>query len=130
MAIVDLGTLNLVVGGGPVAYAAFPYDATTAIGVGAIFSSPNFGSIFSYVEIRVGILSGSLPLFLNAEPIRLDVSSVIQVMFVPFSPLYFGNGNCILTAERIPFWRGAGDGTPLTLNLLYDDALTVPTWRG
>lgn len=130
MAIVDLGTLNLETGFPPVAFAAFPYNATTAIGVGAIFTSADFNNIFSYVELRTTILSGTLPPFIENTVYRLDILSVIQIVLIPFSPLYFGNGNCIIIAERKPLFRGAGDGTQVSLNLLYEDTLTVPTWRG
>lgn len=129
MAIVDLGTQPLFVGGSPTAYAGFPYDATTAIGIGIVFSSPNFSNIFSRIQLRVSLISSGLPVFIDAQPYNIDVLNVIQIQLIPFSPLYFGNGTCILIAERIPFWRGAGDGTPLSMNLLYDDAVTVPSWR-
>ena len=129
MAIVDLGNLNLVTGFPPVAYTAFPYDQNTAVGVGCIFSSSDFGNIFSFVRLRVSILSGSLPLFIDQTVYQLDIINVPQVVLIPFSPLYFGNGDCILLAERRPIFRGGGDGTQVSLNLLYDDALTVPSWR-
>ena len=130
MAIVNLGNLDLVTGFPPVAYTPFPYDATTAIGIGCIFSSSNFGNIFSFVQIRVGISAGTLPFFIDSVVYRLDIINVPQYILIPFSPLYFGNGTCTLIAERRPTFRGAGDGTQVSLNILYEDTLTVPTWRG
>lgn len=129
MAIVNLGNLDLVTGFPPVAYTAFPYDASSAYGIGAIFSSADFGNIFSYVELQVSIISGALPLFLDATIYRLEIINVPQIVLIPFSPLYFGSGDAILIARRRPTFRGAGDGTQVSLTLLYDDAITVPSWR-
>lgn len=129
MAIVNLGNLDLVTGFPPIAYTAFPYDQNTAIGVGCLFSSADFGNIFSFVELRVSILSAGLPIFIDQTVYRLDIINVPQYVLIPFSPLYFGNGDCILLAQRRPVFRGGGDGTQVSLNLVYDDALTVPSWR-
>lgn len=130
MAIVNLGNLNIVTGFPPVAFTAFPYDQNTGVGIGCIFNSTDFGNIFSFVQIRVGISSGALPFFIDSVVYRLDIINVPQYILIPFSPLYFNSGNCTLLAERRPTFRGAGDGTQVSLTLLYDDALTVPTWRG
>ncbi len=128
MAIVDLGTNALATGTGPVAYTAFPYDQTLAYGIGAIFTSPNFNSIFSFVRIRAVINVPAQPAFADATNFDLSIENIIQLFFFPASPLYRGSGTVQFFAERLPRWKGAGDGTPVSLQLLYDDAITVPSW--
>lgn len=129
MAIVDLGTNILTTGTGPIGYTSFNYDQTLAYGIGVIFSSPNFNSIFSFVRVRALINVPGQPAFADVTNFDLQIVNVIQLFFFPASPLYRGNGTCTFFAERLPRWKGAGDGTSVSMQLLYDDAITVPSWR-
>lgn len=129
MAVVDLGTFVLNIGDNPVTYTAFPFVQTLGYGIGAIFTSPNFSNIVSFVRVRaLFVVPGQPPVFWS-EPLDLEVIPGIQLMLLPASSLYRGDGTIELTAERRSFWTGGGDGTPLTMQLLYDDAVTTPTWR-
>ena len=129
MAIIDLGTNALSVGQPPVAFTPFPYLITEAYGVGAVFSTPVFDSIFSFVRVRPQWQVTGLPPFFSADYYDLEVIAGIQIILIPASALYFANGTLTLFAQRRPFYAGAGDSPPLTLQLLYDDAVTTPTWR-
>lgn len=129
MAIVDLGTNILTTGGSPIGYTPFTYDQTLAYGIGVIFSSPNFNSIFSFVRVRALINVPGQPAFADVTNFDLQIVNVIQLFFFPASPLYRGSGTCTFFAERLPRWKGAGDGTSVSMQLLYDDAITVPSWR-
>ena len=129
MAIIDLGTNGLITGAGPVAYTAFTYDQNSAYGIGCIFTSANFNSIFSFVRIRALINVPGQPPFIEATNYDLQILNIIQLFLFPCSPLFRGNGTVQFFAERLPRWKGAGDGTNVSLQLLYDDAITVPSWR-
>lgn len=129
MAIVDLGTQNMVTGLNPVAFTPFAYDQTQAYGIGCLFTSGNFNLIFSDIRIFAVITMPSFPTFYDARPIIIEINAIPQLFFWAASPLFFGSGDVTFIAERRPRWRGAGDGTPVTLQLLYDDAITVPSWR-
>ena len=129
MAIVDLGTQPLSTGLTPVGYTAFTYDQTLAYGIGCIFSSANFNTIFSFVRIRAVINVPGQPAFTVADFYDLEILNFIQLILFPCSPLFRGNGTVQFFAERLPKWKGAGDGTSVSLQLLYDDAITTPSWR-
>lgn len=129
MALVDLGTFPLNTGAPFIAYPPFTYDQNTAIGLGCIFTSTDFNNIFSSVELRTFLTPTGIPSFIESTKYPLDIINVIQVVLIPFSPLYFNSGTCSILARRIPTFRGAGDGTPVSLQLIYDDAVTVPSWR-
>lgn len=128
MAIVDLGTNALTTGSTPVGYTPFTYDQTLAYGIGCIFSSPNFNSIFSFIRVRAVINVPGQPAFADVTNFDLEILNIIQLFFFPASPLYRGNGTVQFFAQRLPRWKGAGDGTDVSLQLLYDDAITVPSW--
>ena len=129
MAIVDLGTNALAVGSPPVSYLPFPYLITEAYGIGVVFSTPVFDNIFSFVRVRAQWEVTGLPPFFSADYYDLEVIAGIQIILIPASALYFANGTLTLFAQRRPFYTGAGDGPALTMQLLYDDAVTTPTWR-
>ena len=129
MAIVDLGTFALNIGDNPVAYIPFPFDQTQGYGVAAVFTSTDFDGIVSIVRVRPQFIVPGQPPVFQSEPYDLEVRPGIQLMFVPGSALYRGNGNIEMVAERVSFWTGGGDGIPLTMQLIYDDAITTPTWR-
>ena len=129
MAIVDLGTNNLTTGGAITVYTPFSYDQTLAYGIGIVLTSSNFNSIFSFIRIRALINVPGQPAFADIRNYDIQIVNIVQQFFFAASPLYRGNGTCTFTAQRLPRWKGAGDGTTVTMQLLYDDAITVPSWR-
>ena len=131
MALVDLGTRSLQVGNVPSIYDPFPFLRTDAYLFGAVFNIQNLANIFSDITIRFLIDIPGLPDFLAPEPIRLEIVPVLSTFYYPFSPLFQGDGEASIIVERNSFIRGTGDADSLvSLNLFYDDAVTVPTWRG
>lgn len=129
MAIIDLGTNALQIGQPPVTYLPFPFLITEAYGIGVVFATPNFSTIFSFVRIRTEWSVAGLPPFFSSDYYDLEVIAGIQIILIPASALYFANGTLTLYAQRRSFYVGGGDGQPLTMQLLYDDAVTTPTWR-
>ena len=129
MAIVDLGTQNMVTGALPVAFTAFPYDQTQAYGIGCLFTSGDFNLIFSDIRLFAVITMPTFPTFYDSREIIIEINATPQLFMWAASPLFFGSGDVVFIAERRPRWRGAGDANPVTLQLLYDDAISVPSWR-
>ena len=129
MAIVDLGTQTLTTGLNPVPYTPFAYDENLAYSIGVILTSSNFNQIFSYIRVRTLLQVPGFPAYSPIWCEEIEIIPVNQLFFFPASPLFFGSGTCQFFAERLPRWRGAGDATVCTMQLLYDDALTVPSWR-
>lgn len=130
MAVVDLGTRTLEVGSLPAVYDPFPYDETLAYGIGAIFASPDFDNIFSYAVVNFEIAVPSQPAFELQPSTQLEIKPGVKLFYFAASPLFRGNGTCTIIVERFSFYRGGVDTVPLTLQLLYDNAVTVATWRG
>lgn len=131
MAIVNLGTRNLIIGDAPSVFDPFPFIRTEAYLFAATFTIANPANIFSDVTIKVFIDIPGLPDFLGAETVKLDIVSVLSTFYYPFSPLYQGDGQAFIIAERKSFIRGTAEAdSDVSLNLIYDDAITVPTWRG
>lgn len=129
MAIVDLGTISLVTGANPVAFAPFRYQRNRAYIINAIMTSINFDQVFSYVRIMPYIMpNNQLPFLLN-EITELDIVQTNQSFYFAASTLFDQNGDVELRAQRLPRWRGAGDGSVMLLQLTYDDALDTGTWR-
>ena len=129
MIIVDLGTFTLNVGDNPTMYTPFSFVQSQGYGVGAIFTTPNFSNILSFVRVRPRFIVPGQPPVFSADAYDLEVFPGIQLMLIPASTLYRGDGTIELFADRRSFWTGGGDGTPLSMQLLYDDDLSTPTWR-
>ena len=100
MAIVDLGTNNLTTGGTFEVYTPFSYDQSLAYGVGIVFTSSNFNSIFSFVRIRALIDVPGQPVFADIRNYDIQIVNIVQQFFFAASPLYRGNGTCTFTAQR------------------------------
>ncbi len=131
MAIVDLGTRPLIVGNNPVVFDGFSFLRTEAYLFATTFTIANPNNIFSNVLIKTLIDIPGLPNFIGATAITIDIVPVLSTFFYPFSPLYNGDGEAFFFIERIPFIRGGAEAdSDVSLNIIYDDAVTVPTWRG
>lgn len=129
MAIVSLGSFALFTGQPAVVYNPFNYDQTQAYAIGAVFTAPSFVQVFSYITIKYSIAVVGQPVFETAPTFRLDIEPEVQLFYFAASSLFRGNGTCQVVAERMPVFRGGADGLPVTMELLYDDAVTVPSWR-
>ena len=129
MAIVSLGTNPISTGTQPIMYAPFPYDERRAYGIFVLCTSANFNSIFSFIRIRAQIQPNNLTPFIESTKYDFDIIPQQQILLLPFSRLYEGNGDCTLIVTRPPRWKGGGDGTEVTVELSYDDNINVPSWR-
>lgn len=129
MAIVDLGTFNMVTGLSPVAFIPFRYRQNRAYALNVIMTSTDFDQIFSYVRIMPYVMpNNALPFLLNYVT-ELEIMQVNQLFYFPASTLFDQNGDVEFRAQRLPRWKGAGDATPMTLQLTYDDDITTGSWR-
>jgi hypothetical protein len=129
MAIVDLGTFNMVTGALPVTFNSFSYNQNRAYAINVIMTSTDFNQVFSYIRI-VPLVSpnGGVPFVLN-DPQTLEIIPINQLFYFSASTLFDSNGTVEFRAERLPRWRGAGDARPMTLQLTYDDSLFTSSWR-
>lgn len=131
MAIVNLGTRPLIVGSNPVVYDPFPFLRTQAYLFGCTFTIGNPNNIFSNVIIKTLIDIPGLPNFIGATVVEVDIVPVLSTFFYPFSPLYNGDGQAFILAERNSFQRGTAEAdSTVDLNIIYDNAVSTPTWRG
>lgn len=129
MAIVSLGTNTVDTGTQPIIYAPFSYDSRRAYGIYVLCTSANFNSIFSFIRIRAQIEPNTLTPFIESTKYDFDIIPQLQFFFLPFSRLFDNDGDCTLLVTRPPRWKGGGDGTEVTVELSYDDAVDVPSWR-
>ncbi len=128
MAIVDLGTRIIPVGGGPVAFDPFPFLRTRSYAVLFTITAAQPNLIFSelfvdlFLDLNIGI-----NIFYPTQYV-LDILRSPRVLFFPMSPLLRSDGNIIIGMERRNIIRGGGDVGDVTINCLYDDAGDQPTW--
>ena len=129
MAIVDLGTLDPRVGMGRMPFDPIPFVQSSAYGIGFNISVANESSIFSFLRVWFFVSVSGQPSFYDSDTFDIPIKNGIQLVKFPCSGLYRGDGTISPTIERIAFAAGAGDGQIITVNALYDDASTVPSWR-
>lgn len=128
MAIATLGVRDLFVGNLPVIFDPFPYNERRAYRLEVQFISSSFTNIFSTVVLQARINASGQPPILDNRKFTFDILSDRQIFFYPLNRLVDGNGDVTFMAERIPIWRGAGDGQPVSLELFYDDNLNIQSW--
>lgn len=129
MAVVNLGSFPIFTGQPPVEFTSFAYDQTLAYALVAGFTASSFDTIFSFVNIQFKVAVPGQPDLELSPALRLDIRPLLQLFYFPASTLFRGSGDCSVTAERIPVFRGGADGLPVTMSIFYDDAVTVPSWR-
>ena len=128
MAIVDLGTVNLDVNGGPQAFDPFPFDRNRSYAVLFSITPSNPNQVFSYLVIDLFLsLTIGIDLFYPTQ-YQLDILRSPRLLFFPMSPLLQSDGNLIIGIERRNLIRGGGDAGTVQINALYDDAGDQPTW--
>lgn len=129
MAIVDLGTFDVNIGGAPVEFTPFAFNRRRAYLLKAITTIDNPNSIFSRFQIR-GIFTNANNFSVYTHHlIDLPVTTRDSVFLLPFSTLYASNGSVTIEAERLSFVTGGGDNAGnVSLNLSYDDAVNTRTW--
>lgn len=129
MAIVNLGTINPVVGDGLVLFDTFPFTQDRAYAIGLNISTDDEDAIYSFLRFRMQIEVSGQPSFIDTEFTDIDIFNSLFVVKFACSPLYRGDGDLVPTIERIPFSPKAGDVYPITISAFYDDASFVPSWR-
>ncbi len=128
MAIVNLGTRTIAVGGSPVVFTPFPFIRTRAYAVLFTITAAQPNLVFSelYVDLFLTLNIG-VNIFYPTQYI-LDILRSPRILFFPMSPLLRSDGNITIGIERRNIIRGGGDGGDVTINCLYDDAGSQPTW--
>lgn len=129
MAILDLGTKSLSVGGGSEQFDPLIYDDKNAYIIYADMTVANIANVFSYVRIKPLITPNNEPSFYLTPYIDLEIMNGLQGFYLPTSSLFNGNGICVFEAERLSLSLGYGDTTSVSLNLFYDNVVTAKTWR-
>lgn len=129
MALVNLGTNTLDIGGGSKTYSSFTFRDDRAYLVNAIPTVEFPNNIFSEFLIRAKYSNGVNSDFYTHHYLRYPIITTGFVFLLPFSNLYGGNGDVTLEAERVPLIYGGSDyAGDVTLQLTYDDRTTVGTW--
>jgi len=130
MAIVNLGTRNLVIGENPVSYDPFAYDVANAYIMAYQFTTVNFSSVFSRVKISPLIQISPTVSFSHPEPVTLDIEPGLRTVYIAMSSLFIANGTCVIQAQRLANRYGGADNAPIvSLGILYEDTDVAPTWR-
>lgn len=129
MAIVDLGTNVLNIGGGAVGYTPITFRDNRAYLVKGQFTIDTPNNIFSYVRVRAFLTIPNQAPFWASSFVELEILPEPFSFFYPFSTLYDGNGSAQFFAERLPKTFGAGEiGTQVSLNLFYDNRVDTSSW--
>lgn len=129
MTIVSLGSLPVSTGTGFVTFNSFNYNQRRAYGIYLICTSSSFTSIFSFIRVRSLFAPNNASPFIESTKYDFDIIPEQQFFFLPCSRLFGADGDCTFLVERIPIWRGAGDGQPISVELSYDDDEDIPSWR-
>lgn len=129
MAIVSLGTRNVVIGDSPVAFNSFAFNQQLAYILYVSFTSAGFQNIFSVVRVRPRVEVAGSPTAVVAPFEELEIIPAVQILYFPASRLFGGNGNVTYLVERVSRIYGGDDGTEVTMELLYNDSMNVPSWR-
>ena len=129
MALVNLGTNTLFIGGGAVDYTPFSFRDNRAYLINAIPSVQFPNNVFSEFLIRAVYDNGVNSNFYTHHLLKYPITSRGFVFLLPFSNVYGGNGNVRIEVERLPLIVGGSDeaGT-VTLELTYDDSNDIRTW--
>lgn len=128
MAIVNLGTRTISVGGGPVAFDPFPFLRNRAYAVLFTITAAQPNLIFSYLVVDLLLdLNLGLNIFYPTQ-YQLDILRSPRILFFPMSPLLQSDGNIFIGVERRNIIRGGGDGGDVEISCIYDDAGDQPTW--
>lgn len=128
MAIVSLGTRDLFVGNLPVVFDPFNYNQRRAYRLELQLTSANFDNIFSRLLLYARITPNGEPVIFDSRKFLFDIVGDRQLFFYPLNRLVGGDGDLEFLAERVPVWRGAGDGEPVSLELFYDDNNDIQSW--
>ena len=129
MAIIDLGTNIVEIGGGAVAYTPINFRDTNAYLIKGQFTIDNPNNIFSFVRVRAFLTIPNQPPYWASSFVELEILPEPFSFFYPFSSLYDGDGSAQFFAERIPKTFGAGEiNTQVSLNLFYDDRVDTKSW--
>lgn len=129
MAIINLGTRNVQVGGATQQFDPFVFDQTQAYLMVANMAVANVNNIFSFIRFRTLIDIPGQPDFYITPYVDLEIRPVLQGFYFPASSLFRGSGNVLFEIERLPFTRGYGDIVSVDVSLFFDNAFTVNSWR-
>lgn len=128
MAIVNLGTFDLAVGGGVETYGSLAYRFNRAYALYLTFTSDNFPALFSYVRIFPYIKpNGGLPRLLSHHT-DVQITPEPQVFLFPCSRLFDADGDADFKVKRMSYIRTTGDRPTVNLTMTYDDNIEEPTW--
>jgi len=128
MAIVNLGSLDIVIGQGFYEFIPFNYRDDSAYAIYADFVTNNFSSLFSFIRIYPYVEPNNGTPRLLSRHIDLEILAESQLFYLPFSNLIDGNGDCTLYVERLSRYTGGGEGETVNLTLSYDDSIRIGTW--
>lgn len=128
MAIVDLGTRIIAVGGGDVSFTPFPYEQDRSYGVTFTITAAQPNLVFSelIVDLFLDLDTGGTIIY--PTQYVLDILRSPRILFFPMSPLIGADGDITITIKRQNIIRGGGDGGDVTINCVYDDANDQRTW--
>lgn len=129
MAILNLGTRSPQVGATPVQFDPLIYNEKDAYIIYMTMTIANIDSVYSYVQIKPLISPTNEPSFYLAPYLDFEIRQERQSFYLPCSSLWSGNGTCVFELERIPFVAGFGDTISVDINLFYDNAVSVRSWR-
>lgn len=129
MALVNLGTQTLEVGGGAKTYSPFAFRDARAYLINAVPTVEFPNNVFSEFLIRAIYSNGTNFSFYTHHLYRYPIGTRGFVFLLPFSNLYDGNGAVEIEAERVPLILGGSDEAGIvTLELTYDDQTSAQTW--
>ena len=117
MAVINLGTRSVDVGGAPQLFDPFVYSQSQAYLIAANMTVSNINNVFSFIRVRPLITVSSQPSFYVAPYTDLDIRAVLQAFYFPASSLFRGDGSVVFELERLPFSAGYGDTTSVQVTL-------------
>lgn len=125
MAIVDLGTRTIAVGGSPVVFTPFPFRTRKAYAVRFIITAAQPNLVFSELIVDLFLeLNNGTNVFYPTQYV-LDILRSPRDLFFPMSDLIEDDGQVVIGIERRNIIRGGGDGGDVTINCLWDDANSI-----
>lgn len=126
MAIVDLGTRTIAVGGSPVVFDPFPFNTRKGYAVRFTITAAQPNLVFSELIVDLFLeLDNGTNVFYPTQYV-LDILRSPRDLFFPMQDLIEDDGQAIIGIERRNIIRGGGDGGDVTINCLWDNQNTIP----
>lgn len=128
MAIVNLGTVVIPVGGTPQSFSPFSINNNRAYGIYFSITAAQPTNIFSFLRVTGQYTRDDGLVHYYHSSYDIEILESPKFLLFPFSNIYNGNGSFQPIVSRVNRIRGGGDSGDVTIQAQYDDEADIRTW--